>query len=280
MQKIQFSIRICPLIVFSGGLIFSSYASALTRHEELICRFSSGSHVNLQATYDWSVAGSLLKNIGHVSSRKNQSGYYAFFSLSEGKYSRAPGGAPYTNPLLGNGSLDERSGRQICAAVGLLNGRPLVSGSFLQDNGIWFTNNLSGLRLGFSFDTMPKWVSKHLRRIHGSPTSSNFSFVAPIDGTLINEQPIHDSKAGFVVRAVYQSISQDGGKTWSKPIITPYARIFEIGRELEDQSFVARPISFEGKDFKIPKFTKNQTVLERANSIGELPPQWQQVISE
>jgi len=47
--------------------------------------------------------------------------------------------------------------------------------------------------------------------------------------------------------AVYQSTSTDEGKTWSDPIITKDAKIYELGKSTLEQSFIARPISINGK---------------------------------
>jgi hypothetical protein len=37
------------------------------------------------------------------------------------------------------------------------------------------------------------------------------------------------------------------GKTWSDPIITTDAEIFELGKPILEQSFIARPIKINGK---------------------------------
>ena len=49
------------------------------------------------------------------------------------------------------------------------------------------------------------------------------------------------------ITAVYQSISTDDGKTWADPIITKEAKIYELGKSILEQSFIARPISINGK---------------------------------
>jgi hypothetical protein len=52
------------------------------------------------------------------------------------------------------------------------------------------------------------------------------------------------------IQAVYQSVSVDGGKTWSAPIITAKARIFELGKSMNQQSFIAKPYTSNGKKFQ------------------------------
>lgn len=49
------------------------------------------------------------------------------------------------------------------------------------------------------------------------------------------------------ITAVWQSISTDEGKTWTDPIITKDAKIYELGKSILEQSFIARPISINGK---------------------------------
>lgn len=126
---------------------------------------------------------------------------------------------------------------------------------------------------------MPKWVSKHFLQIDGS-TAKSANFVVPVGDILVSEQPIGDAKINYIIRSVYQSSSRDGGKTWSEPILTPHSYIFEIGRRIENQSFVGRPVSYEGHKFQTPQFTKPQTPEEKNAEIRKLPAQWQKVVSE
>ena len=124
-------------------------------------------------------------------------------------------------------------------------GRPLANGAFLKDNGKWLNvGSISPVLPSYSSD-MPKWVSKHFK-IDGS-TAKSANFVVPVGDILVSEQPIGDAKINYIIRSVYQSSSRDGGKTWSEPILTPHSYIFEIGRRIENQSFVGRPVSYEGQ---------------------------------
>ncbi len=40
---------------------------------------------------------------------------------------------------------------------------------------------------------------------------------------------------------VYQSLSSGNGKTWSPPVITKDAKLFEIGKLVTEQSWSAKP---------------------------------------
>jgi hypothetical protein len=61
------------------------------------------------------------------------------------------------------------------------------------------------------------------------------------DGTWVSEQALY-AKDFWAIKAVYRSESKDEGKTWSDGSIRHDAEIFEIGKALQAQRFVARPV--------------------------------------
>ena len=61
---------------------------------------------------------------------------------------------------------------------------------------------------------------------------------------------VKDFERKCPILAVYQSTSPDKGKTWNQPVITTKAEIFELGKSMEEQSFVAKPIRINGKSVK------------------------------
>ena len=77
------------------------------------------------------------------------------------------------------------------------------------------------------------------------------------DLRLVYEQPLSRSDRGYIYEmrfdGVYQAFSADNGKTWSDPVITTDALIFQMGKRWIDQCFVARPIEFNG-DKIVPDF--------------------------
>lgn len=77
------------------------------------------------------------------------------------------------------------------------------------------------------------------------------TFVTPLRGAYVYEHPLWGVPARadgtHNIMAVYQSISTDAGKTWSEPIVTTHAEIFELGKSMEEQSFVAKPIRINGR---------------------------------
>jgi hypothetical protein len=84
----------------------------------------------------------------------------------------------------------------------------------------------------------------------------DMSRTLPVGKKLVHEQLLFDmSSAGTRkdgnsnITAVYQSESQDGGRTWSAPMITTDAKLFELGKSLDAQSFVGSAYSHNGKRF-------------------------------
>jgi hypothetical protein len=76
--------------------------------------------------------------------------------------------------------------------------------------------------------------------------ANSYSFIFPLDASansLLFEQPLtafnHPSLPSDTVLYVYQSTSSDSGKTWTNPVITAKAKLFEIGKETTKQSWSA-----------------------------------------
>lgn len=268
------------LQILGGGILaLPLNACSVQRSEVMMCGFADGSDVKLKATHDWSPLGALLSKVGDVRTRSDQQGYVAYFRLENGEASEAPGGPGYMTPSE-DPARKHLAGDAVCSKVAKWHGRPMINRSFLQNDGRWFDGGQVIPIISAYHELMPKWIEVSLRKMNGSPIWSGFSLIAPVDDSLVHEQPIGDVKEGFVIRAVYQTISKDAGKTWSSPTLTPHAYIFEIGRRVEDQSFVGRPISFEIQKLPARPFTKPQTPEEKGAAIRALPPEWRRVRSE
>jgi hypothetical protein len=74
------------------------------------------------------------------------------------------------------------------------------------------------------------------------------------ESAMIRKEPSCDSGdyailSACPIVAVHQHVSVDGGKTWKKPVMTTHAEIYEVGKPLRDQCFIARPKSFNGKKY-------------------------------
>jgi hypothetical protein len=79
----------------------------------------------------------------------------------------------------------------------------------------------------------------------------NLIFVLRLKGEeLVSEQPLLErGRAGrdAPLAAVYQSRSADAGQSWSDPVVTTQALIFEIGKPWRAQCFLAVPLRLNGK---------------------------------
>lgn len=77
----------------------------------------------------------------------------------------------------------------------------------------------------------------------------------PVNGTLISEQPLQPRGMPWwsaPLTAVYQLQSTDEGRTWSAPVVTTQARIFELGKSWREQCFLSVPIRYNGKPIEWP----------------------------
>jgi hypothetical protein len=106
------------------------------------------------------------------------------------------------------------------------------------------------VRIAQNAAPLPPEVQKKMDGAGIKSATDNFGYVFPKRGRLIYEQPLSRAIDGYsydrIIDAVYQSFSNDGGKTWSEPIVSSKAEIFEIGKSRLQQSFRARPLSLNG----------------------------------
>jgi hypothetical protein len=140
-----------------------------------------------------------------------------------------------------------------CEGIGKREGRIFWEGGFenLKGDFVHFDEhfNLKGVRA-------PRWEN-FPKAIPGSteqtPEIRSFMrkeslyaqnrYVIPLgnDESLLFEQALTASENSLApartVLYVYQSISNDYGKTWSTPILTKEAKLFEVGRLLTEQSW-------------------------------------------
>jgi hypothetical protein len=223
-------------------LATSQAACSISREDVLECGLSDGSKFVLRAKYDWYPVAKLIP--ADVAERLNQEPYDVEFVNKNGKTSgRAPAAIDHSN-------FEMSSLERACSKMGLLHERSIVARTFLRDDGTWFPLELfpQKLYLSAARSEQPEKIRNELKKMNGIPTSH--AFVYPERGRLVYEHPIEQFGASFKVIAVYKSISTDMGKTWSDPVITTDAEIFELGKTILEQSFIARPISINGKKLK------------------------------
>lgn len=138
----------------------------------------------------------------------------------------------------------------------MLKGVPLADFTHLQKKGSWFSlADFPWGKLRLDFTDKPETRNSTLQSMMDSAGIKvgiwEFAHTLPVDGQMVFEQLLSRVDRGYIydrkIDAVYQSFSSDNGKTWSDPIITTDAKILEIGKAWSRQSYIARPISLNGK---------------------------------
>lgn len=101
----------------------------------------------------------------------------------------------------------------------------------------------------------PPKISTELRSKNLTPIYESY-FSATKDGYIFeqaltnsdercNSRHITDEQCKIIT--VVRSELRKDSQTWSDPVITTDAKIFELGKTIYQQSFIARPISINGK---------------------------------
>jgi len=210
--------------------------------DELECGLPDGSKFVLTSTYNYSLIAAHL--MPHAQSVSERTDYRISYYDGEGRrLDLAPAGVGY--------SYGEK-----CSYVGMIQGTPIVEGSYRKKEGGWFDTELTpyALYLSGTPSEQPEKIRIQLKHLGLSPEALLDGNILPIGKTLVNEQGLVTYKDEYgntlpdgKIVAVYQSTSNDDGKTWSEPIITKDVKIYELGKSTYEQSFIARPISINGK---------------------------------
>lgn len=235
-----------PLLLFA----LSHSAHAIKREDVLECGLPDGSKFVLRSEYNWNWIP--LPAI-HSSRVTNRGSWVSQYVDASGKKSLPKVTVHYS------GIANPDALRGACAGFGMLNGVSLAGFTHLQKNGSWFSLadfQWGKLRLDFTdkLETRNPTLQSMMDSAGIKVGIWRFAHTLPVDGRLVFEQLLSRADRGYIhdfrIDAVYQSFSTDNGKTWSDPIITTDAKILEIGKPWSRQSFIARPISLNGKPIK------------------------------
>ncbi|MGP1664624.1 MAG: hypothetical protein ACTS5I_01655 [Rhodanobacter sp.] len=243
---------------------FSAAAHAIGREDVLECGLPDGSKFVLRSTYEMSLIPWPLVHASRNSKRQN---WRPLYHDVAGKISEVPASVMYRNE-------EPRELIEVCAHFGMLNGVPLAEFTYLRENGSWLSledfpwgklsvsvgkeqNVLTGK---IDIDKLTPTLRAVMDKADIGSSVYLFGLILPKNGRLVYEQPLYkklrrsvgDSglRYDLIFDAVYQSFSDDDGKTWSDPIVTTDAQIFEMDKSWLEQSFIAKPIRIDGKDFK------------------------------
>lgn len=211
---------------------------SVAKEDVLECGLADGRKFVLRSKYLFSPTARFVPS-GHVTDRVNQEPYKAEPNSGDGA---VVGRMMYSVRYEG---ADRRAHVQACGNFGMLRGVALVRWSFLEPDGKWFDAALLPNRLQLSpvLDEQAAEVRKRLAELELSPEYL-YAFVFPAGTRLVYEQPLLDPRGE--VAYVAQAFSTDHGASWSEPSITKQAQIFELGRRMQAQSFLAKPLAFNG----------------------------------
>ena len=213
------------------------------------CHFPDGSYTEYKERYKWYFYLEALPVI--VNTRGNLD------SISK-----------YVDP---QGKIDDEglaSDNSDCIGIGKRNGRLFSRSGFENADGQWVAHSsrFNGTEGWGRWEDFPKVLSRHLPKSLGQPfgeagpptenqeflkneylSTGNGTYVLPLenDSTFLFEQALtareHPGSPFRTILYVYQSLSTDNGKTWSPPVITKDAKLFEIGKLITEQSWSAKP---------------------------------------
>jgi hypothetical protein len=223
-------------------LCLSNVAEAVIREDKLVCGLPDGSSFVLRSEYNWSP---IPLPVYHHSRESEPTGWSFSFRSRQGKTNQLEGGADFHGK-------DKLALEHACAHVGAKAGVPLAPFTFQRTDGSWNSTALFPMHeLDVDLSTANDETRRRMERAGIEWALIHFGLILPHGKQLIFEKPLHRARIGTVFikpfDAVLQSVSEDGGKTWSAPIVTEDARIFEIGKGWIEQSFRARPVSLNGK---------------------------------
>jgi hypothetical protein len=226
------------------------FAQSISRSDELVCIFNNGLKATIVQYYDWNFVAAMIP----ADVRTKEYTYHRIrVRHAKGKKSA------WLNRSGKSGIGHEvyfANAQMICSDLkfGDLN---LRSGNRDLDKDLkWITQSIKvpdKLRLPKTRSEQTPEIRSELVRLQLSP---DLRLTASFGKMLVSEQAFFDispqgkrKDENLTITVVYQSESFDNGATWSDPIITKNAKIFQLDKSLDAQSFVGFPYSFNGKRF-------------------------------
>ena len=238
------------IVVGIIGCTAAFQASAqIPREDVLECGLPDGSKFVLKSKYKWYPQAKILR--GDAAERLDQGPFHAEFISKTRNLSAVVHGS------FGYRPLDKENSERICAIFGQIKGIPYVGARTLMlPNSDRFveTEFDEKLRLFDARKENPVKIRSQLESLNVYPS---FGAITLIANKIAREQSLIHTENQMVV-ATFRSESLDMGKTWSDPIITMNSEIFEIGKPVLEQCFIARPTAVNGKkvDARFPDCQK------------------------
>jgi hypothetical protein len=209
----------------------------IPRKDVLVCGFPDGSRFILTSRYSYNVLSIIAPIREH---ERRDPSWEAAYVNEAGHKTSPPSFARYSG-------TSDSSLRDACLEMGGKRGSVVMArNGFLQKNDDWID-----LPPPKNIYLDPVSFPPEVKEAGFKMTILQYALSYPLrDGRLVYEKPLsrNDSGLSYKLRfdGVYQAFSTDNGKTWSDPVITTDALIFQMGKRWIDQCFVARPIEFNG----------------------------------
>jgi hypothetical protein len=226
------------LFLATAAALLPLSACSVPAQDKLECLLPNGDKMILINEFDYQLG----PPCGHCTSRVNNTGFEPYFKPSKGKRWADASTSP-----MGNSSLDTLENRQkLCAAFGSFGQSVSSNGNVILDS-----STKQRLRNALGFDYIGAIYQNPLDQSLGLQKLSwlRYRYASKLaENTLVYELPYAESTdmdknniVGAKVLRVIQTISTDGGKTWSEPIITTDSKIFVMGKPLIEQTGIAKP---------------------------------------
>jgi hypothetical protein len=231
--------RLCPLGVSVGLLLGAVQVHAA--EDVLECQTRAGDRFVLRSAYKQRLLPALAPHNSPIYDRQP---WRAEAVDAKGKASRS-GLEAVQIRYVGNQrwALDAA-----CGEFSNPLGTPLAQDRFKAATGTWRGPGdlpTAPPSVGGNFDPLPELQQQGF--IRRGP--ARLSQARPADAALlVYEVALFRSKehdAG--ITAVWQSLSEDGGRSWSVPLAAQQSRLFELGRPITDSCLVARAVRFNGE---------------------------------
>jgi hypothetical protein len=216
-------------------LLHGAAALASTRHYDARCQGPDGSEFMLRAQYQYRHI-----TLGQVASVHDAQDWEIGFRPNKPGASERRAPARIRFVAVGVAPA--------CREVGVLDGTPVVSESFLQGDGSWFPVGMlpPSLRQHFNNREHAPAVRQQLERLNASG-SSRFALLVPRQGRLLYERPLlsltENSDGMPHVSGAMRSSSPDNARTWSEPVYGRESELFVIGKPLAAQPYAAHLVS-------------------------------------
>lgn len=231
-------------------MLASQNVSAIQREDVLECGLPNGDKFVLTAKYDYSP---MAKFIRHAAKRTNQTPFSVTYLAINNKTENLKFSIPaVTLEQLPNAEA-------ICAGTG--SASDFVFGRFgFFYKGVNVTKSMPVPPKEKSIYTLMELNSEKVQQTlktnnylvaHGVLTRKNdviTSEVGLVEHCKNGAETEYDLLAACPIVEVYKIASLDNGKTWSEPIFTKeLAEVYILNKPVLKQSFIARPISINGK---------------------------------